>query len=74
MAVLYIELQDISSGKNCAANCREHPSFSVSLTPGFSPVAGQQAKPSRFNGLARGKTVETVLGSRRTGHPAEAGC
>jgi hypothetical protein len=48
--------------------------FAVSLTPGFSPVDGRQAKPSRFNGLARGETVETVLVPHRAGPPAEAGC
>jgi hypothetical protein len=48
--------------------------FAVSLTPDFSPVDGWQTKPSRFNGLARGETVETVLGPHRIEHPAEAGC
>jgi hypothetical protein len=48
--------------------------FGVSLTPGFSPAGGRQAEPSRFNGLARGKTIETVLVPFLARHPAKAGC
>jgi hypothetical protein len=41
--------------------------LAILLTPGFSPVGAGQIKPSRFNGLAGGETVETVLSCERLG-------
>jgi hypothetical protein len=46
-----------------------------SLTPGFSPVTGENGRQNRFNGFFRPRqAVETADLFPLLRHPAEAGC